>query len=404
MTPLGLTRMAAVCLAACGTAALAADSPGLTVLEGRLRREGKPCRAIGVNYCDLFQELIHAPDEQRTLQGLRFLGQQQIPFVRFWACGFWPSDWDLYFSDPTEWFRRLDLVVKTAEEANVGLIPSLFWRTETYPDLVDEFNQEWANPQSKTSAFMRTYVREVVTRYRDAKAIWGWEFANEMNLACDLPNGMEFLGKQLPHLKVNLAKDERHLLTYRIAGAAWKAFATEVRLYDPYRFITTGNSMPRESAWHNATEKGWKQDSSAQAFEAFAWMSPAPNNVASAHFYPEIGNEPVFGDAKGIAAVLTLLKDFATRLGQPLFVGEFAAAADDKKGTLTMAQFREQQTAILDALLAARVDLAAYWVFDYSKDRKGPGLVRTDNEYAWVIGQIGEYNAKIRAQLAADQP
>jgi hypothetical protein len=404
MTSLGFTRLATVCLAACGTAALAAEAPGLTVRDGRLYREGKPYRAIGVNYCDLFQELIANPDEQRTLQGLRFLGQQQIPFVRFWACGFWPSDWDLYFSDKAEWFRRLDRVVKTAEEAGVGLIPSLFWRTETYPDLVDEFNQEWANPQSQTQAFLRTYVREVVTRYKDAKAIWGWEFANELNLSCDLPNGMNFLGQQIPNLKVDVAKDERHLMTYRSAGAAWKAFATEVRLYDPYRFVTTGNSMPRESGWHNASEKGWKQDSSAQAFEVFGWMSPAPTDVASVHFYPEIGTEPVFGDVKGIAPVLALLKDCAARLGQPLFVGEFAAAADDKKGTLTMEQFRQQQTAILEALLAARVDLAAYWVFDYSKDRKGPGLVRTDNEYAWVITQIAEYNRKIQAQPAAGKP
>ncbi len=404
MTSRNLMWMTAACLAACGTTVLAGDGPGLSVRGGRLSREGRPYRAIGVNYCDLFQELIQAPGEQRTLDGLRFLGRKQIPFVRFWSCGFWPSDWDLYFSDRAEWFRRLDLVVRTADEAGVGLVPSLFWRTETYPDLVDEFNQEWANPQSKTRDFMRTYVREVVTRYKESKAIWGWEFANELNLSCDLPNGMEFLGKQMPVQKVDLARDERNLMTYRVAGAAWKACAEEVRLYDPHRFLTTGNSMPRECGWHNATEKSWKQDSSTQAYDVFSWMSPAPMNVASVHFYPRYGKDPAFGDVKGIAPVLTLLKDFATRLGQPLFVGEFAAAAHDQKSALTMEQFRQQQTAILEALLAARVDLAAYWVFDYTKDRKGPGLVRVDNEYAWVIDQIAEYNQKIQAQLAAETP
>jgi len=169
--------------------------PGLTVKDGKLYKDGSVYRGVGINYCDLFQNLVANPNDERTLVGLRFLGEKHIPFVRFWACGFWPSDWDLYFEDKGEWFRRLDLIVKTAEESNVGLIPSLFWRTATYPDLVDEYQDQWGNPESKTHEFMRNYVKEVVSRYLNSPAIWGWEFANEMNLECDLPNGMEFLGK-----------------------------------------------------------------------------------------------------------------------------------------------------------------------------------------------------------------
>ncbi len=76
-----------------------AEGPGLTVRDGKLLKAGKPYRGVGVNYCDLFQELIHDGENARTLQGLRFLGEKKIPFVRFWCGGFWPSDWDLYFQD-----------------------------------------------------------------------------------------------------------------------------------------------------------------------------------------------------------------------------------------------------------------------------------------------------------------
>ena len=169
----------------------------VTVREGRLWQEGKPLRAIGVNYCDLFQELLGNPESERTLRGLRFLGERKIPFVRFWACGFWPSDWQLYLTDKEEYFRRLDRVVRAAEEANVGLVPSLFWRFQTLPNVAGEFTDAWADPASKTRTMMAAYTREVVTRYRESPAIWGWEFANEVNLAVDLPNGMNFLGKQM---------------------------------------------------------------------------------------------------------------------------------------------------------------------------------------------------------------
>ncbi len=403
MQGLTLSALVGALLTAFAAVGGAAEPMGVAVRDGKLHRHGEAYRGIGVNYCDLFQELIHSPDDQRTLDGLRFLGKKGIPFVRFWCCGFWPSDWDPYFEDKAEWFARMDRVVETAEESGVGLIPSLFWRTATYPDLFDEYNQDWGDPNSRTREFMRTYVREVVTRYRDSPAIWGWEFANEMNLSCDLPNGMEFLGQTIPQLKVNLEKDERNLMTYEVAGAAFTAFAQEVRRHDPYRFITTGNSMPRESAWHNATERSWTADSREQAEEVFRWMNPAPVDVVSAHFYPKHGTEPEYAGAEGIAPVLRLLKELAQGLGQPLFVGEFSASAHDKGETLSMDEFHGHQTAILDALLEARVDLAAYWVFDYTKDREGPGLVRQDNEYAWVIDQIADYNEKLQAPLAPDR-
>jgi len=290
----------------------------------------------------------------------------------------------------------MDLVVRTAEESSVGLIPSMFWRTETYPDLFDEYQDQWANPESKCHKFMADYVKEVVTRYVDSPAIWGWEFANEMNLSCDLPNGMEFLGQNIPHLKVNLEKNDRNLMTYKIASIVWKAFADEVRKYDTYRFITTGNSSPRESAWHNATEKSWTHDNKEQTFEVFQWINPLPMNVASVHFYPEYGKEPVYAGATGIEEVLNLLKEFSSRLGQPLFVGEFAALGHDREDKLTMEQFRELQTRLLDAFVNEKIDLSAYWVFDYTSDRSGPGLIRKDNKYSWILDQIVEYNEKMQ--------
>lgn len=53
----------------------------------------------------------------------------------------------------------------------VGLIPSLFWCIPMVPDLVGEPCDQWGNPAGETHEFMRTYVREVVTRYVDSPAL-----------------------------------------------------------------------------------------------------------------------------------------------------------------------------------------------------------------------------------------
>ena len=44
----------------------------------------------------------------------------------------------------------------------------------------------------------------------------------------------------------------------------------------------------------------------------------------------------------------------------------------------------------------------SHWVFDYTADRKGPGLVRADNEWAWILDEIAAANETIRAQLAQE--
>lgn len=374
----------------------------VTVREGRLWQDGKPLRAIGVNYCDLFQEVLSNPENDRTLRGLRFLGEKQIPFVRFWCCGFWPKDWQLYMTDKEEYFRRLDVVVKTAEEAKVGLIPSLFWRFATCPNVVGEFVDAWADPESKTRALMATYVKEVVTRYRESPAIWGWEFANEVNLGVDLPNGMQFLGKKMPALGVDLAKDERNLVTKDIAMAAYVAFATEVRKCDTERFITSGNSVLRASQYNQTAHGTWTKDTAEEAQQVLAWLNPDPINVVSIHLYPGLESPLSYAGTTGTAEVIGLHKTWCGQMGKPLFVGEFAALGHDKGKEIDMTVYRRVEGELINAVVEHRVDLAAHWVFDYTADRKGAGLIRPDNEWAWVLDEIVRANEAIQTQLAQE--
>jgi hypothetical protein len=104
----------------------AVAQPGLTVRDGVLLRDGKPFRAVGVNYFNVFMRTLKTEDDTSYEAGFATLKANNIAFARFAACGFWPKEFELYGRDKEAYFKRLDGVVRAAEKQNAGLIPSLF--------------------------------------------------------------------------------------------------------------------------------------------------------------------------------------------------------------------------------------------------------------------------------------
>ena len=153
-------------------------------------RQGKPYVGIGANYFSLFGVLLQNGDNHSSLDNLAALAKAGIPFVRFRAGGFASENYQLYLQNRTEYFRRMDLVVHAAEDNQIGLIPSLFWRLASVPEVVGESRDQLGNPNSKSNQFIRQYTKEMVSRYNDSPAIWGWEFGNEANLGVDLGGGV----------------------------------------------------------------------------------------------------------------------------------------------------------------------------------------------------------------------
>jgi hypothetical protein len=87
--------------------------------------------------------------------------------------------WRLYDEHPDDYFSRLDLIVREAEKRGLGLIPSLFWSVVSAPDYMDEPLRALGDPESRSCQFIRRYATNVVMRYKDSPAIFGWEFGNE---------------------------------------------------------------------------------------------------------------------------------------------------------------------------------------------------------------------------------
>jgi len=193
-----------------------------------------------------------------------------------------------------------------------------------------------------------------------------------------LPNAAEHRPPIVPHLGTPDKRTERDELTYEIIRNAFAAFAQEVRKYDGYRMVTTGNSAPRECAWHHWKEKSWTADTPEQFNEMLRGDNPDPMDVACIHAY-------------GFSA--EYLRDAvaaAQRLKKPLFLGEFGPA-DGKED-------REKFQAMVAAIEETHLPLAALWVYDYA-GQDGSYNVTWTNGRSYQLKAVAEVNARTREAL-----
>lgn len=339
--------------------------------KATMLKDGKPYRGIGINYFDCFLRTLKAGDDTSYDAGFATLAAKGIPFARFCATGFWPKDMELYREDRAEYFRRLDGVVDSAKKHGVGLIPSLFWLYSCVPDLVREPMDQWANPQSQTQAWMREYVREVVTRYRDDPTIWAWELGNEYSLSANLPNAKDHRPKIVPKLGTPETRSERDELTFDMVRQVFVAFATEVRKHDTQRLIFTGDSFPRLSAWHQEHENKWTHDTMGQFAEMLSKANPDPISGIGLHAYED--DDQRFAKSMEVSHAMS----------KPLFVGEFGAQGRSPEQD---AKCRR----LLTAILANDIPLAALWVFDLKS--QPDFTITADNDRAWQLDLISEAN------------
>jgi len=334
----------------------------ITSADSGFMRNGKAYHGIGVNYFNAFYRTITNNNDTSYSSGLKYLGDNKIPFIRFSANGFWPNELKLYQTNKTLYFSMLDKFVKCAEINGVGLIPSLFWYYAAVPDLMGEHINQWGNPDSKTIAFMRTYTAEIVSRYKDSPAIWGWEFGNEVNAYCDL------LDQAINYLPlVNTAQGTPatrtidDAITTNILKVALTEFTAVIKMYDPNRPVFSGNTMPSSNMYHRYKYQNWIQDSSTDFTALLDAQNPASLGTLTIHTYPD-QEFKYFSDT--VASLSQIVKEAmrsSIELKRSLFIGEFGSPIS-LGATVEAQKFQE----LLEAIIVNKVQLSALWVFDFT--------------------------------------
>ena len=362
--------------------------------QGRLIRNGAIYRAVGVNYFDAFCRTFRTPGDDTYREGFKQLADNDIPFARFAASGTWPEDFKLYLADKEAYFRLLDSVISAAEEYNVGLFPSLFWSNIAIPDLVGESRDQWGNPASKTRQFMRTYTREVVSRYQKSPAIWGWEFGCEFPLALDYPDPQKHLPRIVPGRGTARVRTERDYLHFDMFKDAILDFAKTVRSIDSTRMLLTGNALPRPAAYHNYKERNSTHDTLSQFGAMLLRDNPDPFSPICIHTSPA-DSIRYFSDRKvDFEELLRTCVSISHSVRKPLDLEEFSIIR--RPSTAGNAVPTEEEfAAALKAIDASGVTLASIWVYDRKSDPKN---VTFNNQYAYMLKMIGALNRKWLSQ------
>lgn len=378
--------------------ALADEAPAplrLTVNEeGQVLLDGALWRGAGVNFFSAFRRTLEDPEDTSYIQGFQELAEYNIPFVRFMCGGFFPNEWSPYVEDKDNYFQRLDKVVDAAEEAGVGLIPSLFWFYAGVPDTVGEKVKEIGNPESASTAFMKTYMQDLVARYGTRSIIWAWELGNEYNLAMDLPNAADHLPMRAPSRGTPAERSMDDALSSDDVLQAVRFFGETMSALDPGRPLTSGHSINRASQYHQRLENSWKRDTTAQYGREVLRHHPAPLNLISIHLYPGAKTEGYFGLPRAsYEHHLATITAMANLEGKAVFIGEFGTGLLEKE--IGEEAAKDNFYELLNAIETSGVPLSALWVYDFPYQEDSCN-VTTSNKRAYQLQALKELNQRFQ--------
>lgn len=382
------------------------QSKGLIVdRSGVLYKDGRPYRAIGVNYFSALYRTILNPADTSYIRGFQELSTYNIPFVRIMMGGFWPNDLKLYKNNREKYFRIIDNFLEVAEKNNIGIIASLHWNSYATPDLVNEPLAFIGKSNSNTQKFMRTYTRDMAERYGHRKIIWAWEFGNELSLYADFPNAKLLVSDT----RINEAngtpsvRNPLDKLTVEDAGFAYEDFAKTFKSIYPKVLLSTGNALPRAYSYHNSFFEGtlcqWNYDSERQFCKVLQRDNPDGYDLVSIHIYP---NEKIkyFGDkANDYQRVINVASQCAKDSGKALFIGEFGVNSTKYNGNkdLEVADFNK----LLSAIENSSVALAALWVYDFSWQADSFNVTGTSNR-SYQLEAIKLLNSKFKDPIPVE--
>lgn len=383
MNTSGIKRAVLFLLAGC--TACAAGAAGLTVENGQLMRDGRPYRAMGVNYHNCFSQLLKNPDNRDFEKGFRILREEfEIPFIRFMAGPFHHQGWRLYDENPEDYFERLDRIVREAEKRNLGLIPSLFWFVVSVPDYVGEPLRALGDSGSRSRAFIRRYTTDVVTRYNDSPAVFGWELGNEYMLYADLP-GLAHL--PAPKSGGDTPRTAADKLTRPMLLDLYKEFYRTVRAIDPHRIIVTGDSIARAHAWHNRNEDRWGLDTREQWTQRFAADTPDSYEVASFHLYEEADNSYFKGEKPPIEEVVRTAVEVCRANGRVVWAGELGMPGRDDHA-------RDLFFRMMRSIEENNIALSAIWNFIPEGRYQPDWDILPDHERTYMLDAVKALNER----------
>lgn len=302
-----------------------------------------PMYATGVNCYNLFLQSVNSSMSTVNMEAtVNVLIDEEVPVVRFAGTIYHASQMSYYTDQKETYFANLKKLAELCDEANILLIPSVFWQIATLPEYFDEHISAWGNTESKTYKFMIDYTKEFVNLLKDHKCIAAWEFGNEFNLAADIAIA--------GYPDISAAN----------IGVALKGFADTVKSLDPHgRLIASGHSVMRNAQWHLAYDRNWNHDSFSQYIEMTGIMTPEPMKGMSEHIYEEARVFSDLGELDRRGQIEQSMKA-AAQLNKVFYVGEFTGPSGGTSAELIQDHY--------DTYYEKGVQISLIWNYAYLGD------------------------------------
>ena len=368
---------------------------GVSVSGNGFVKNGRPFSGIGVNHWGAFINEVSSlgiPSNYRTdLPTIK--NTYGLPFIRvsvgMYSRPTWYNNW--YLTQST-YLAKLDDFVAKCESVGLGCIVTLAWNLRAFTDMC--FDVYGAHSPPKDLAYKHTkawqlfsqYVTQIVNRYKNSPAVYGWEICNEPNFSV----GNEYnYGWKLDGTDVvaaafsnwgNSPIGSSYAPCDKFTQAEWRNFSAAVialiNSIDPHqRMISSGVGLGSQFAVGAQSTNTVAADTLAQwsgvaSTEGIPYVAyrDKPYNTICAHIYPQsAANSRFFLDGqKTQAEMIQLCKQWADASNKPFYLGEWGACYLDPADETSVDVSTETANfnAALSSITTNGVKMSSIWNYD----------------------------------------
>ena len=317
----------------------------------------------------LFRRGLHDPNNTTSLDGLRRLGEADIPFVRF-AVGYGEKDWKVFF-DNREGSSAVSICVVGPPSGEGRPDSFVFLALYEFPRPRRRAAGPVGQPRQPDQRADSQFVAS------DRRALQ--RVAGDLGLGVRQraePNGRSAERRTVPENGRHPARrPEAKGMVVMLAE-----FAKEVRQHDLTGRSSLATPTRGSSAWHNTAETSWTADNREQTVEVIRRDNPAPLDTLAIHLYAsDAVPKELAAWASDHAGYLRVVRNLACEMKRPVFIGEFGLASEAGRPD-ARAKFEK----LLADMEQAEVDLAAFWAFDL-RSQDNSWNVTFDNERAYML-------------------
>ena len=293
----------------------------------------------------------------------------------------------------------MDAIVKYAEKKKIGLVIDFFWNDSTLFYYNKEQRADMGNVGSNSMKFARKYVEDIVKKYKNSLAIWGYEIGNEYNLDVDLYPTSSVNVK--PSSSINGTNyNSKDFFTTNELITFYTEISKTIYSLDPYRFITNGDAAARAGAAslygqtkniyysnHKSWDNKFDYTGSTEYMNMILKLSPSYINTTSFHLY----NYDLERSIGGFDAYLKMYVNYARNNKKALYLGEFNGntSMGDSESNFSKELFNQEITSIKNN---SSIQLSSVWMWNREANDGSYIISNQAEKDRYRLEKIYEYN------------